>query len=235
MIRLRRHQAFCIAVIVLMAGLLGCVSEDGERLAAIQDRLEEIATQQAELSEQITKLEENSEDASRSEDDICDRSIAMQNKLLSHFNVSLCRAVTVGELYRIDGLSIEEVDHRLRATDFEGMVNLRSLSLRKYDTNESSRITGFDLPDNFFRHLDSLTHLGMDGYTAESVLSHDFNAELPNLEVLGLRLKGWDNSHYTLEFTDYDVCIEYRPENPSPEQKQALYDLDTEFGRLAEC
>ncbi len=236
MIRLSRHSAVCLGVIVVLVGVLGCVSADEERLAAIEERLAEIASQQAELSEQIGSLEQSADDVNQSDrDDICDRSIVMQNRLLSHFNVSLCRAVTVGELYRIEGLSIQEGPHRLRATDFEGMINFRRLSLRTYDTDESSRSTGFDLPANFFRHLDSLTHLTLDGYVAESVLSHDFNAELPNLEVLGLLLNGWDNSHYTLEFTDFDVCIERRPEDPSPLQKQALYDLDTAFGRLAEC
>ncbi len=121
-------------------------------------------------------------------DDICDRSILMQETLLERIGVQLCRVISVRELNRIDRLSIEEGERRLQADDFANMRNLTALGLEK-NGDSASRATGLDLPPEIFRHLADLTYLSITGYDATSVMSHDFAAELPNLQHLSLRLR----------------------------------------------
>ena len=61
-------------------------------------------------------------------DDICYRSPAIQRALMEALDINLCRAVTIGELFRLDDeLRIHGIT--LHPQDLEGLVNLRHLDL----------------------------------------------------------------------------------------------------------
>ena len=165
-------------------------------------------------------------------DDICDRSIIMQNELLSWFNVKLCRAIAVRELYRIQFLDIEVFDdEHLRAGDFVGMSNLVSLDLDGQNHEE------WRLPEGLFQHLESLERLTISSHVYTSVL--DQVTELPNLIELNL---GLGDPYYPrpiqIRFTPAGACVRSDGLQRLEEAErggQVLRDYETAFGPLAEC
>lgn len=102
--------------------------------------------------------------------DICDRSIPMQEKLLSLYpNVNLCAMVRIGELYRIESLGIDDDLNRLRGSDFAAMPNLRRLELR-HDPNDANGVPAVLTPD-FFKELSGLETLSLRGDLGTAVLT----------------------------------------------------------------
>ena len=102
--------------------------------------------------------------------DICGRSIPMQEKLLSlHPNVNLCAMVRLGELYRIESLSLDGDINRLRGSDFASMPNLRYLGLR-HDPNDAKREPAV-LARDFFDELGGLQTLSMSGDFGTAMLT----------------------------------------------------------------
>ena len=102
--------------------------------------------------------------------DICGRSIPMQEKLLSLYpNVNLCAMVRLGELYRIENLSLDGDMNRLRGSDFASMPNLRYLGLR-LDPNDAKREPAV-LAHDFFDELGGLQTLSMRGDFGTAMLT----------------------------------------------------------------
>ena len=125
--------------------------------------------------------------------DICDRSIPMQEKLLSLYsNVNLCSMIRLGELYRIESLSLDGGITRLRGSDFAAMPNLRRLELR-HDSNDAEGEPASFAPD-FFEELAGLETLSMRGDFGTALLT-DFPS-FPQMEHLSFGA--------TVEFPDYE-------------------------------
>ena len=125
--------------------------------------------------------------------DICGRSIPMQEKLVSlHPNVNLCGMVRLGELYRIESLSLDGDMNRLRGSDFASMPNLRYLGLR-HDPNDAKREPAV-LARDFFDELGGLQTLSMSGDFGTAMLT-DIPA-LPDMERLSFA--AW------VKFPDYE-------------------------------
>ena len=152
---------------------------------------------------------------------ICNRSITMQEELLSHFNVPLCRYVTSGELYRLEGLGVSAYRHRLRPNDFADMVNLFALDIYRGNPNSATATRelfaglgsgGRDLPSDFFKHLGGLRHLEIENYSLDSVLDRDWAKELPKLETLVIR-DSYSNPSYprraTIWFSNAGACLHH--------------------------
>lgn len=96
--------------------------------------------------------------------DICYRSPAVQRALISVLDINLCRAITIGELFRLDRALRIEGRITLHPSDLEGLVNLRELDLRDanlqyQDFHHTPSLTGLYLyyPVNY-KHLE-LGHL----------------------------------------------------------------------------
>ena len=142
---------------------------------------------------------------------ICNRSITMQEELLSHFNVPLCRYVTSGELYRLESLSVQAYNHRLRPNDFADMVNLSALRIYR-STDSGQTASGNDLLSDFFEHLGGLRHLEIENYSLDSVLDRDWAKELPKLETLVIR-DSYSNPSYprraTIWFSNAGACLHH--------------------------
>ena len=102
--------------------------------------------------------------------DICDRSIPMQEKLLSLYpNVNLCSMIRLGELYRIESVSLDADITRLRGSDFASMPNLRRLELR-HDPNDANGVPAVLTPD-FFKELSGLETLSLRGDLGTAMLT----------------------------------------------------------------
>ena len=125
--------------------------------------------------------------------DICDRSIPMQEKLLSLYpNVNLCAMVRLGELYRIERLSLDGDMSRLRGSDFAFMLNLRYLELR-HDRNDAKGEPAVLAPD-FFDELSGLETLSMSGDFGTAMLTN--LPALPGMEGLSFGAR--------VRFPDYE-------------------------------
>ena len=84
--------------------------------------------------------------------DICYRALAVQKTLLDKFGgPDLCAAISVGELYRLEELSIDD-GRDLRREDFADMLNLRFLRLS---------FVGDNLPADVFSELTGLKSLDL--------------------------------------------------------------------------
>lgn len=165
-------------------------------------------------------------------DDICDRSIVMQNELLDRFHVNLCRAIAVRELYRIQDLAIVlSGDDQLRAGDFIGMTNLVKLSLDGQGGEKHM------LPAGIAQNLESLKVLIIDDHDHKSVLAQV--TELPNLIELDFHGKIPGKSyHVHLHFTPTGACVGKSYLTWLDELEgggQVLRDFEAAFGPLAEC
>ncbi len=204
-------------------------------LAPIEKKVDTLATQQAALIEALA--------STKSRQDICDRSILMQEKLLDLHNVNLCRYVGVEELSRIQGLSIEEEGNRLEAGDFAGMDNLRGLSLSKRRTSQDSRDSGFELPADLLSGITSLDYLGLTGYTMESVTAPAFVEALPRLDILEINHhweeENWGSGRYeyTINFQpNFPPCLEHDGGvTDTASGREALILLHTAFDGLTTC
>ncbi len=221
-----------VGVAVVLLGLLasasayGCTSPpapDDERLTDMERVLVELQEQQAELAALVAHIDKQGARAGAPAlTTICDRSIAMQERLLDHYSVPLCRYVTAEELYRLDGLSIGEAEHsRLRPDDFAGMVNLRGLEVRGAE--------GSDMPAEFFKHLGGLRYLDIQGYSLTSVLDREWSTELPRLEVLELR--GYGSNRFAIWFSNAGACWHDYPSGDS-EDPDTMRRIEAAFGSL---
>ncbi len=112
--------------------------------------------------------------------DICYRSPAVQYSLMQKLNVNLCQAITIGELFRLEGsLSIEDIT--LHPQDLEGLVNLKELRLSRtnlqyQDLQHTPNVIDLDLsnPVNYkhlkLGHLTKLQDLYLETRNAECTL-----------------------------------------------------------------
>ncbi len=231
-----------VGAAVVLIGLLasasayGCTSPtpapDDERLTDMERVLVELQEQQAELAVLVAHIEKQvARSGAPALTTICDRSIAMQERLLDHFSVPLCRYVTAEELYRLEGLEIDYDESRgLRPDDFADMVNLRALTVGG---------NGEDLPAEFFKHLGGLSHLSISGYSLSSVLDREWSTELPRLEVLWLdvSLPFESRVEYRIWFSDAGACWDEYPSKGSDTMRRiaaafGLGSLDYCAGRL---
>ncbi len=163
---------------------------------------------------------------------ICDYSIGMQYALLRAYNMELCRAIHVSELYRLEALEVGHPD--FRADDFANMPNLKSLSL-----------STLELPNDVFRHLSGLTNLKMVVGDSAAFWQRDFATELPNLEHLQFETFGeeigWGtwNFRIDLRFTDFGVCGEHKSLPSEDEEKWSVKKVHTDIvnaiGSFPEC
>ncbi len=125
--------------------------------------------------------------------DICGRSIPMQEKLLSLYpSVDLCAMVRLGELYRIESLSLDGDMARLLGSDFASMPNLRYLELR-HDRNDVKGESAV-LAHDFFDELGGLQTLSMRGDFGTAMLTGI--PALPDMEHLSFAV--W------VKFPDYE-------------------------------
>ena len=224
-----------VGAAVVLIGLLasasayGCTSPtpapDDERLTDMERVLVELQEQQAELAVLVAHIDKQvARSGAPALTTICDRSIAMQERLLDHYSVPLCRYVTAEELYRLDGLSIDEAEHsRLRPDDFAGMVNLRVLGVRGAE--------GSDMPAEFFKHLGGLSTLSIQGYSLISVLDREWSTELPRLEVLEFRGYGYGSGDFEVWFSNAGACWHDFPSGDS-EDPDTMRRMEAAFGLL---
>ena len=190
--------------------------------------------QREDLDEQVIVDTEGSQQ--RQYDDICERSVAMQEELLDQFSgLDLCRAISPRELVRLRSLSIEEsYGDRIRASDFQDMPNLTSLFLSVDTSNGASRL---ELLDGLSRHLGQLEELSLSYYTLRSLQEIDWAAEWPALERIQVRYLSDDHGSSTREvrFDSAGACMVNRSSDPSNEAKVAIYDLESMWGPLPKC
>ena len=164
-------------------------------------------------------------------DDICDRSATMQETLLDHFSMGLCRHISPRELSRVIRLDVgQEVGHPdpLRAGDFEGMPHLLRLELYTPTPAGKERTS---LPPGMFESLNGLVELRVEGFKLESVPGRNIAAALPNLQYLSINglemhLSDDDGGAYR--------CWQYRNDD-SESAQEAWRVIDRHFGRLSQC
>lgn len=114
--------------------------------------------------------------------DICRRTPEVQYALMDHLDINLCRAITVGELFRITGLTPSganlELRHILHPDDLAGLVNLR-----RFDYYEGS----LDYVD--FSHTPEMRRIDI-GPIIESWPPGFTFAAAPKLEYIAARITG---------------------------------------------
>ena len=103
---------------------------------------------------------------------ICGRSPAVQKAILKDLKVSLCRAVTEGELFRITALGVDM--NTARAGDFQGLVNVEELSIGATNVDPQS-----------FTGMQSLKKLRLTIEDEGSIAPHAFQ-NLQRLEEMTL-------------------------------------------------
>ena len=121
-----------------------------EELIALQKQSLDAAN--AQLLEQSIEMPAIVEIATPAPANICDRSIPVQEELLSEFNTNFCSVVTFQELQRLQSLDID-YDAEFYPNDFLGMTNLKLLRIRFYDPAfDPSELEPLIMPENL-RHL----------------------------------------------------------------------------------
>ena len=122
---------------------------------------------------------------------ICGRSPAVQKAILVSLNISLCRAVTEGELFRITTLGVKM--NTVKAGDFHGLVNVKELGLEIRDVEPSG-----------FSGMTSLKTMDLTVYTYGSIAPGAFQG-LHNLASLTIRTsKPHSEPEDTLALPDFD-------------------------------
>ena len=177
-------------------------------------------------------------------DDICYRSIPVQEALLDALpGPDLCAAINIGELYRLEQLSIDIEDkrHSIRRADFAGLVNLRYIEyegpanlapdvFQDLIALETARIEIRLEPNTtlsgraLFGLPPALKAFTLNIYQGDDerqifVLPDDLFASVPNLEMLSIRM---GNPH--------DNCAEFSSKTFSGLSRLSELDIG-EFGR----
>lgn len=119
---------------------------------------------------------------------ICYRAIGVQQAIFDRVDgPELCAAISVGELYRLRGLSVR-VDNgpgnALRREDFADMPNLTHLGLEIYEDDDHEMVYG-ELPTDVFAELTALQVLGISSGNPKPLGKAAF-ASLPTLEELSV-------------------------------------------------
>ena len=96
----------------------------------LQDELQDLRQDVAEVQRQRLPTTGPAPDV---EENICGRSPAVQRAILDALGLSLCRAATHDELFRIERLNLDSV-RSIREGDFSGLVNLSRLEMDIYDS-----------------------------------------------------------------------------------------------------
>ena len=154
--------------------------QDAEWRSVFEDTTTEDIAELAGIAAQLEALRAEPVGAERvlRRDDICHRSIPMQNYLLDQHSTRFSRAVDIGELYRIESMELDRGIDELRASDFADLPNLKHLELL-HDGPLLPLIGGF------FVHLGGLEYLELTDFS--DVLTHDFSLSLPVLEHLVIK------------------------------------------------
>ena len=214
----------------LIEALLAAMERDREFAEAILAELDEAAD-----------IPDDSNESDIRHDDICDRSATMQEALLDHFNMQLCRSISPRELSRLIGFDInQEAGHPdpLRARDFEGMPHLLSLEL--YTPSPSGDSERASLPLGMFESLKGLVELRVSGFEWKSVPGRNIAAALPNLQKLSISVNGIGHN-LEMHLRDGDGgkyrCWRYRADHDdqSESTQKAWLTIDRHFGRLSQC
>ena len=129
--------------------LLRTIERMGEQIDSLQQEMEESKkTKDAEktaLTPTTTPLPDSTPELATiptpSGPGICGRSPEVQNAILQILNISLCRVVTEGELFRIAGLWVEM--DTAKAGDFHGLVNVEVLVIQATNV-EPGALTGLE-------------------------------------------------------------------------------------------
>lgn len=94
-----------------------------DEIRDLRQDLAEVQGQRLPTTAAVSEVEEN----------ICSRSPAVQRAILDALGLSLCRAATHDELFRIESLDLDSA-RSIKEGDFRGLVNLSYLGMNIYDS-----------------------------------------------------------------------------------------------------
>ena len=101
--------------------------------SALQPEILALQEDVRELREDMSILQQQ-RDNPPAQKDICDRPPIIQQALLKAVAIRQCSFVPYPELFRIDQLTIGNIDTLLKSSDFAGLVNLTELNIQIRDT-----------------------------------------------------------------------------------------------------